>query len=76
MPIRILLAGDHTLLRQAVREHLDRKRGDAEVVVSEAGDQVEIMALLRRHCPDVVILGCGVRLWGQACLIDFAAILT
>ena len=56
MPTRILLAGDHILLRQAVREHLNRKQGGAEVVVSEAGDGVEIMDMLTRHCPDVVIL--------------------
>ena len=56
MAIRILLAGNHILLRQAVREHLSRKRSGAEVVVSEAGDRVEIMALLTCHCPDVVIL--------------------
>ena len=56
MPTRILLAGDHILLRQAVREHLDRKGGGAGVVVSEAGDGVEIMDMLTRHCPDVVIL--------------------
>jgi DNA-binding NarL/FixJ family response regulator len=51
---RIVLADDHLLLRQGLKRIL-AERTDLEVT-GEAGDGVELLAVLKTVCPDVVVL--------------------
>lgn len=52
-PVRVLLADDHTLLREGVRRSLE----DAGLtVVAEAADGEEAIALAEEHRPDVVLM--------------------
>jgi two-component system response regulator NreC len=52
MAIRILLADDHVLLRQGVRVLLEQA---GMVVVGEAADGLETLALAATHQPDVAV---------------------
>ena len=52
--IRILLADDHTLVRQGLRKLLE-ERPDWDVI-AEAGDGREAVRLAEQHKPDVAIL--------------------
>jgi DNA-binding NarL/FixJ family response regulator len=52
--IRILLADDHTVLREALRAVLDREE-DMQVV-AEAGDCDNVLRLARECSPDVVVM--------------------
>jgi DNA-binding NarL/FixJ family response regulator len=52
--IRILLADDHTVVRQGLRKLLE-ERPDWEVI-AEAGDGREAVRLTEQHKPDVAIL--------------------
>jgi len=52
--VRIVLADDHTIVRQGLRKVLE-ERSDWEVV-AEAGDGREAVQLCEQHRPDVVIL--------------------
>ncbi|HLG95746.1 MAG TPA: response regulator transcription factor [Bryobacteraceae bacterium] len=52
--VRILLADDHTILRDGMRLLLERQPGLE--VVGEAGDGREIIELAREHHPDVVVM--------------------
>jgi DNA-binding NarL/FixJ family response regulator len=53
-PIRVLLADDHTMFRQGLKEMLST---DEQIrVVSEARDGTEAVTLARKTKPDVVIL--------------------
>jgi DNA-binding NarL/FixJ family response regulator len=54
MPLRILLADDHTVVRQGLRKVLE-ERPDWKVV-AEAGDGREAVRLVEQHKPDVAIL--------------------
>jgi DNA-binding NarL/FixJ family response regulator len=54
MPIRILLADDHTIVRDGLRALLDRQSDMS--VVAEAADGRECVKLAERHSPDVVIM--------------------
>jgi two-component system, NarL family, response regulator NreC len=54
LPIRILLADDHTIVRDGLRALLERQP-DMEVV-AEAGDGRECVHLSARHLPDVVLM--------------------
>jgi two-component system, NarL family, response regulator NreC len=54
MPIRILLADDHALVRDGVRALLE-KQPDM-LVVGEAGDGREAAQLAEEHKPDVVVM--------------------
>lgn len=50
----IILADDHTLLREGIRTVIESVRGLE--VVGEAKDGYELLQLLKRHVPDMVIL--------------------
>src|SRR5579863_1539131 len=53
-PIRILLADDHTMVRDGLRALLDRQHGLA--IVAEAADDRECIQLAEEHSPDVVMM--------------------
>ena len=53
-PYRIVVADDHTLVRQGVKKILEGK--DDLRVVGEAGDGVELLFLLRELKPNMVVL--------------------
>jgi two-component system, NarL family, response regulator NreC len=54
MPIRILLADDHTIVRDGLRALLERQPD--MLVVAEAGDGRECVLLAAEHSPDVVMM--------------------
>ena len=51
---RIVLADDHTLLRQGIKKIIEES-GDM-IVVGEAGDGLELLDLLKKETPHLVIL--------------------
>jgi len=53
-PIRVVLADDHAVVRRGIREFLEQE-GDI-VVVAEAADGQEAVALVAEHQPDVAVL--------------------
>jgi two-component system response regulator NreC len=53
-PLRVLLADDHTILREGVRLLLQAQPDIA--VVGEAGDGEQALALARRLRPDIIVL--------------------
>jgi len=53
-PIRVVIADDHTVVREGIRHVLEH--GEAIEVVGEAADGTEALALVREHEPDVVVL--------------------
>jgi DNA-binding NarL/FixJ family response regulator len=54
MPLRILLADDHTLMRQGLRYILE---GHPDIdIVSEASSGIEAVEAARQHKPDVAIV--------------------
>ena len=59
MPHRILLADDHTLVRQGVRRILESH--PALLIVAEAGSGSEAVDLAREHLPDLVLLDVGMK---------------
>jgi DNA-binding NarL/FixJ family response regulator len=52
--LRVIIADDHAVVRQGIRTVLEEV--DGLVVVAEAGDGEEALALAREHDPDVVVL--------------------
>jgi DNA-binding NarL/FixJ family response regulator len=56
MPVRVVLGDDHTLIRQALRDLLE-KRGF--VVVGEAGDGQDVVRQVETNLPEVLILDVG-----------------
>ncbi len=52
--IRVILADDHVLVRQGIRQFLEE--ADDIVVVAEAADGAEAVRLAEQHRPDVAIL--------------------
>jgi len=53
-PYRILLTDDHSLLREAIKKSIEEVPGLK--VIGEAGDGVDLMRLLSRTTPDLIIL--------------------
>ena len=51
--IRILLADDHTILRQGLRDLLERQEG--LTVIAEANNGHEAVELFRTHRPDILL---------------------
>jgi len=52
--IRVVLADDHAVVRQGIRQFLE-EAGDIEVV-AEAGDGAQAIQLVESHQPDVAVL--------------------
>jgi len=52
--IKVLLAEDHTVVRESIREFLSKQ--EDLVVVGEAADGVEAIELTKKLCPDVVVI--------------------
>ena len=59
MPIRVVLADDHTLVRQGLRSLLER---EGIQVVGEAQDGHELLQLAGKHSPDVAVIDIGMPL--------------
>jgi len=55
MPVSILIADDHTLFREMLRQILDGKGGEY-AVIGEAADGDQTLNLVSRHRPDVLLL--------------------
>jgi len=53
MPIRVLLADDHAIVRQGLKALLDKEGLD---VVCEAADGQQAVKMVREHKPDVAVL--------------------
>src|SRR3982750_1249108 len=53
MPLRVLLADDHLIVRQGLRALLERA---AMEVVAEASDGLEAVRLAEKHKPDIAVL--------------------
>ncbi|HSB88443.1 MAG TPA: response regulator transcription factor [Anaerolineales bacterium] len=53
-PIRVLLADDHAVVRQGIRQFLEDSGGIT--VLAEAADGEEALRLIREHLPDVAVL--------------------
>jgi DNA-binding NarL/FixJ family response regulator len=53
MPIKVLLADDHTLVRQGLKSLLER---EGIQVVGEAQDGHEVLQLAAKHSPDVAVI--------------------
>jgi DNA-binding NarL/FixJ family response regulator len=54
MPLKILIADDHRLFRDGLRNLLDKQEGF--VVVGEAADGLEALAATRKLRPDIVLM--------------------
>ena len=55
--IGLLIADDHTLLRDGMRALLEST--ERIKVVAEANDGIEVMELLKKHDPDIVLMDIG-----------------
>lgn len=53
-PMRVVIADDHTVVRQGIRGVLEEI--DGLEIVAEAGDGDEALALVAEHHPDVVVV--------------------
>jgi len=53
-PIRVLLADDHAVVRQGIRQFLEDSGGIT--VLAEAADGEEALRMIRQHLPDVAVL--------------------
>ena len=57
MSIRVLIADDHAVVRRGLKQIVGEDRGMK--VVAEAQDARELLALLRKHPCDAVVLDMG-----------------
>jgi len=57
MSVRVLLADDHKMMRQALRALLEREKDIA--VVAEAGDGAEVVKMAVEFAPDIVVMDIG-----------------
>jgi DNA-binding NarL/FixJ family response regulator len=55
--IELLIADDHTLLRDGMRALLEST--ERIKVLAEANDGIEVMELLKKHQPDIVLMDIG-----------------
>ena len=53
-PIRVLLADDHAVVRQGIRQFLETS--DRIAIIAEASDGLEALRLIHEHRPDVAVL--------------------
>ncbi len=53
-PVRVILADDHAVVRQGIRQFLETSAGIA--VIAEASDGLQAIELIRQHRPDVAVL--------------------
>jgi len=53
LSIRILLADDHTMMRQGLRDLLGRQEG--LTIIGEASNGLEAVELFRKHRPDILL---------------------
>jgi len=53
-PYRIVLADDHVMFRQGIKNILEKDKGLA--VIGEAGDGLKLLELLNKVTPDMIIL--------------------
>jgi DNA-binding NarL/FixJ family response regulator len=53
MPIRIVLADDHVLVRQGLKSLLEREKFQ---IVAEASDGQDAVRLTETHQPDIAVL--------------------
>ena len=51
---RIILADDHTMMREGIKSMIDDVPGLA--VTAEAGDGLQLLKMLKKSLPDMVIL--------------------
>lgn len=59
MPVRVLLADDHGVVRQGLRRIIE-SRSDLEVV-AEASSGVEAVQMAQDHHPDVIVMDVGMK---------------
>jgi len=59
-PIRVLLADDHTVVREGLRVLLEQQ-GDL-TVIAEAADGRECILLAEEHTPDVILMDVAMRI--------------
>ena len=59
MPIRILLADDHTLMRQGLR-HILEGQPDFDII-AEASSGIEAVEAARKHKPDIAVVDVAMR---------------
>ncbi len=55
-PIRVLLADDHAVVRQGIRQFLELGGTHNLSVIAEASDGAQAIRLIREHRPDVAVL--------------------
>jgi DNA-binding NarL/FixJ family response regulator len=67
-PYRIILADDHPLLRQGLKKMIEESENLA--VSGEAGDGFELLKLLKKNLPDLVVLDLSMPVCGGIAALD------